>query len=205
MLSMSSLSLSLICSYIWLSSSFVWQSAASSATPLGLYFAAQLGPSLPPTLVSKRLLSRCSASIINYLKHPLGIVGREHLQGLFHRLRERSEPPLDYTVSGIRMHYHYNATCEDNQYFVPKVEEPLEKAVAQIQRAQRQACQFLVQAYLHTVNGTLHPSPYDPYLAHALQHLEHGYSFTLVVSAFLYVMLPILRIRTLRSIFLPLM
>nr|AHH53802.1 minor glycoprotein [Kibale red colobus virus 1] len=204
MLFMSSLSLSLTCSYIWLSSFFVWQSAALSATPLGLYFAAPLGRSLPPALVSKRLLSRCSASIISYLKHPLGIVGREYLQGLYHRLRERSEPPLDYTVAGIRMHYHYNATCEDNQYFLPKVEDPLGKAVAQIQRAQKQACQFLVQAYLHTYNGTEHPHPYDPYLAHAYQHLEHGYSFTLVVSAFLYVLVPVLRMTHLRSIFLPL-
>ncbi|AHH53858.1 minor glycoprotein [Kibale red colobus virus 1] len=201
----SSSSLCLTCLYIWLSSSSVWQLADSSATPLGQYFAARLGPSLPPALISKRLLSRCSANIINYLKHPLGIVGREHVQELFHRLRVRSEPPLDFTVSGIRMHYHYNATCEDNQYFVPKVEEPLSKAIAQIQRAQRQSCQYLVQAYLHTYNGTLHPSPYDPYLAHAYQHLEHGYSFTLVISALLFVLLPILRIRTLRSIFIPLL
>nr|AHH53844.1 minor glycoprotein [Kibale red colobus virus 1] len=205
MLSTSSLSLSLICSYTWLSFFSVWQLAASSATPLGLYFAAQLGQSPPPALVSKRLSSLCSGSIISYLKHPLGIVGVEQLQGLFHRLRERSEPPLDYTVSGIRMHYHYNATCEDNQHFLPKVEEPLGKAAAQIQRAQKQACQFLVQAYLHTFNGTAHPHPYDPYLAHAYQHLEHGYSFTLVVSAFLYVLIPILKIKPLRSIFLPLM
>nr|AHH53578.1 minor glycoprotein [Kibale red colobus virus 1] len=204
MLFMSSLSLSLIYSYIWLSSSFVWQSAALSATPLGLYFAARLGRSLPPALVSKQLSNLCSASIISYLKHPLGIVGVEQLQGLYHRLRERSEPPLDYSVAGIRMHYHYNATCEDNQHFLPKVEEPLSKAIAQIQRAQRQACQFLVQAYLHTFNGTAHPHPYDPFLAHAYQHLEHGYSFTLVVSAFLYVLVPMIRVKTLRSAFLPL-
>nr|AHH53634.1 minor glycoprotein [Kibale red colobus virus 1] len=202
--SMSLLSLSSTCLYIWLSFFSVWQLADSSATPLGLYFAARLGPSLPPALVSKRLLSLCSGSIISYLKHPLGIVGREQLQRLYHRLRERSEPPLDFTVSGIRMHYHYNATCEDNQYFLPKVEQPLSKAVAQIQRAQRQSCQFLVQAYLHTFNGTLHPHPYDPFLAHAYQHLEHGYSFTLVISAFLYVTLPLLKNRTLRYIFLPL-